>query len=188
VLLTLCCTSAISFFTDDIHSNMKRSAITFMPGALTIAPPCSGANTTATNTQQSQPASTSLFGAAPAATSQPQQSAGLFGSSTTTSQPQQSTGLFGAAPAAAQPAKPTLSLFGNNPANPSNTQPQQQQSGGLFGAATANNNTSNTGAMFGSTAQNSTQTQNKPSLFGAPAATPGLLYVRFPNHSIHAIF
>ncbi|KAH0157923.1 hypothetical protein KCU67_g7718, partial [Aureobasidium melanogenum] len=153
---------------------MKRSAITFMPGALTIAPPCSGANTTATNTQQSQPASTSLFGAAPAATSQPQQSAGLFGSSTTTSQPQQSTGLFGAAPAAAQPAKPTLSLFGNNSANPSNTQPQQQQSGGLFGAAIANNNTSNTGAMFGSTAQNSAQTQNKPSLFGAPAATPGL--------------
>ncbi|KAG9850446.1 hypothetical protein KCU98_g4366, partial [Aureobasidium melanogenum] len=133
-----------------------------------------GANTTATNTQQSQPASTGLFGAAPAATSQPQQSTSLFGSSTTTSQPQQSTGLFGAAPAAAQPAKPTLSLFGNNSATTSNTQPQQQQSGPLFGAATANNNTTNTGGMFGSTAQNSAQTQNKPSLFGAPNPTPSL--------------
>ncbi|KAG9552766.1 hypothetical protein KCU77_g16040, partial [Aureobasidium melanogenum] len=133
-----------------------------------------GANTTATNTQQSQPTSTGLFGAAPAATSQPQQSTGLFGSSTATSQPQQSTGLFGAAPAAAQPAKPTLSLFGNNSATTSNTQPQPQQSGGLFGAATANNNTTNTGGMFGSTAQNSAQTQNKPSLFGAPNATPSL--------------
>ncbi|KEQ58712.1 uncharacterized protein M437DRAFT_58685 [Aureobasidium melanogenum CBS 110374] len=119
------------------------------------------------------PASTGLFGAAPAAASQPQQSGGLFGASTATSQPQQSTGLFGAAPAAAQPAKPTLSLFGNNTATTSNTQPQQ--SGGLFGAATNNNNTTNTGGMFGSTQQNSAQTQNKPSLFGAPNATPSLL-------------
>ncbi|CAD0089535.1 unnamed protein product [Aureobasidium mustum] len=151
---------------------MRRPAITFIPGALTIAPPpCSGGNTAATNT--SQPASTGLFGAAPAATSQPQQSSGLFGSSTATSQPQQSGGLFGAAPAA-QPAKPTLSLFGNNQSNTSNTQPQQQQSGGLFGGATANNNTSNTGAMFGSTAQNSGQTQNQPGLFGAPKAAPSL--------------
>ncbi|KAH0349237.1 hypothetical protein KCU81_g3017, partial [Aureobasidium melanogenum] len=118
------------------------------------------------------PASTGLFGAAPAAASQPQQSGGLFGASTATSQPQQSTGLFGAAPAAAQPAKPTLSLFGNNTATTSNTQPQQ--SGGLFGAATNNNNTTNTGGMFGSTQQNSAQTQNKPSLFGAPNATPSL--------------
>lgn len=157
---------------------MRRAAITFIPGALTIAPrPCSGNNTTATNT--SQPASTGLFGAAPAATSQPQQSGGLFGASTATSQPQQSTGLFGAAPAAAQPAKPTLSLFGNNTATTSNTQPQQ--SGGLFGAATNNNNTTNTGGMFGSTQQNSAQTQNKPSLFGAPNATPSLLYVRLLN-------
>ncbi|KAH0370784.1 hypothetical protein KCU65_g2270, partial [Aureobasidium melanogenum] len=127
-----------------------------------------GNNTAAT----SQPASTGLFGAAPAATSQPQQSGGLFGASTATSQPQQSTSLFGAAPAAAQPAKPTLSLFGNNSNTTTNTQPQQ--SGGLFGAATANNNTSNTGGMFGSTQQNSAQTQSKPSLFGAPNAQPSL--------------
>ncbi|CAD0088644.1 unnamed protein product [Aureobasidium vineae] len=111
---------------------MRRPAMTFIPGALTIAPPpCSSGNSATNNTQQAQPTSTGLFGAAPAS-SQPQQSTSLFGSSTTTPQPQQSGGLFGAAPAA-QPAKPTLSLFGNNSAATSNTQPQQQQSGGLLG-------------------------------------------------------
>ncbi|KAI4725978.1 hypothetical protein E4T49_06304 [Aureobasidium sp. EXF-10728] len=169
---------------------MRRPAMTFIPGALTIAPPpCSSGPSATNNTQQAQPASTGLFGAAPAS-SQPQPSGGLFGSSTTTSQPQQSSGLFGAAPAA-QPAKPTLSLFGNNSAATSNTQPQQQQSGGLFGNnpatttqpqqqpsgglfgnTTANNNTSNSGGMFGSSAAQ--PAQNKPSLFGTSNPAPSL--------------
>jgi hypothetical protein len=111
---------------------MRRKAITFIPGALTIAPPpYSGGNTAPANTQQSQPTSTGMFGAAPAASSQAQPSGGLFGAANPTTQPQQSGGLFGAA-AAPQPAKPTLSLFGNNTANTNNTQPQQQ-TGGLFG-------------------------------------------------------
>ncbi|KAI4755450.1 hypothetical protein E4T52_12477 [Aureobasidium sp. EXF-3400] len=166
---------------------MRRSAITFIPGALTIAPPpCSGGNTANNNTQQAQP-TPSLFGAAPAASAQPQQSGGLFGAANPTTQPQQSGSLFGAAPAA-QPAKPTLSLFGNNSANTSNAQPQQQsgglfgnnsattqntqpQSGGLFGNTTANNNTSTTGGMFGSSQQ---PAQNKPNLFGAPAPSQSL--------------
>ncbi|CAD0109269.1 unnamed protein product, partial [Aureobasidium uvarum] len=174
-------------------SVMRRPAMTFIPGALTIAPPppCSSGTSATSNTQHAQPTSTGLFGAAPAS-SQPQQSASLFGSSTTTSQPQQSGGLFGAAPAA-QPAKPTLSLFGNNSAAASNSQPQQQQSGGLFGnnsatntqpqqqqssglfgnaTANNNNNTSNSGAMFGSSAAQ--PAQNKPSLFGAPNPAPSL--------------
>ncbi|CAD0057170.1 unnamed protein product [Aureobasidium pullulans] len=110
---------------------MRRSAITFLPGALTIAPSSSGGNTTASNTQQQQPNTTGLFGQAPAASSQPQQSGGLFGASTATSQPQQSGGLFGNT-SAAPAAKPTLSLFGNTQSSTSTSQPQQQQSGGLL--------------------------------------------------------
>ncbi|KAI5269982.1 hypothetical protein E4T47_06630 [Aureobasidium subglaciale] len=146
---------------------MRRSAITFIPGALTIVPSSNSGNTPASNTQQSQPSTTSLFGAAPAASSQPQQSGGLFGSAAPSSQPQQSGGLFGATNNTAQPAKPTLSLFGNNSATTSSTQPQQQQSGGLFGGVTANNNnTTNTGGMFGQSS-NQSQPQNKPTMFGA---------------------
>ncbi|KAG2162378.1 hypothetical protein JADG_002117 [Aureobasidium aubasidani] len=171
---------------------MRRSAITFLPGALTIAPSSSGGNTTASNTQQQQPNTTGLFGQAPAASSQPQQSGGLFGASTATSQPQQSGGLFGNT-SAAPAAKPTLSLFGNTQSSTSTSQPQQQQSGGLFGGATANNNntsttgglfggaaanntSSNTGGMFGSSTQNQAQPQNNNAgLFGAPKpAPPGL--------------
>ncbi|KAI5199090.1 hypothetical protein E4T39_06447 [Aureobasidium subglaciale] len=152
---------------------MRRSAITFIPGALTMVPSSNSGNTPASNTQQSQPSTTGLFGAAPAASSQPQQSGSLFGSAAPTSQPQQSGALFGAANNTAQPAKPTLSLFGTNTATASNTQPQQQQSGGLFGGATANNNnTSNTGGMFGQPTQSQGQSQSKPGMFGAP--NPGL--------------
>ncbi|CAD0044169.1 unnamed protein product [Aureobasidium pullulans] len=154
---------------------MRRSAITFLPGALTIAPSSSGGNTTASNTQQQQPNTTGLFGQAPAASSQPQQSGGLFGASTATSQPQQSGGLFGNT-SAAPAAKPTLSLFGNAQSSTSTSQPQQQQSGGLFGGAAANNTSSNTGGMFGSSTQNQAQPQNNNAgLFGAPKpAPPGL--------------
>ncbi|CAD0016731.1 unnamed protein product [Aureobasidium pullulans] len=148
---------------------MRRSAITFLPGALTIAPSSSGGNTTASNTQQQQPNTTGLFGQAPAASSQPQQSGGLFGASTATSQPQQSGGLFGNT-SAAPAAKPTLSLFGNTQSSTSTSQPQQQQSGGLFGGATANNNnTSTTGGLFGGTTANNT-TSNTGGLFGGAAA------------------
>ncbi|TIA16380.1 hypothetical protein D6C80_04570 [Aureobasidium pullulans] len=149
--------------------NKLRSAITFLPGALTIAPSSSGGNTTASNTQQQQPNTTGLFGQAPAASSQPQQSGGLFGASTATSQPQQSGGLFGNT-SAAPAAKPTLSLFGNTQSSTSTSQPQQQQSGGLFGGATANNNnTSTTGGLFGGTTANNT-TANTGGLFGGAAA------------------